>query len=927
MASSSADLVIGQLISLLQAEASSLRRVPDEIKEMNLLLASMRSFLLDADHRARPTSQRQKEWVKNVRDLAYEVEDTIDEFTYHETKRRQWRVANCKTFFLRSLHFPKDWYLRHQVAAKLQDINKRMKSMTERANQFGVKQLEVRDTSPYDPNWKNRLSESSLFFKDNDLVGIKKAQDELLGQLMAEELRRTVISVVGIGGSGKTTLVANTFNKQSVKQHFDFCTWITVSQQYAIEELFRSMVKDVYKQRKEEVPLQVDTMSYRSLVEKLVQYLQSRRYLVVFDDVWNIEFWQEINIVLPEGMHGSRVIVTTRKEDVALSPYGVVSCIHQIQPLKKDDAWKLFCRRAFANNLDGCPPYLDSLAWSLVEKCEGLPLAIVALGGLMSSKKSTAEWKIVHDNLNWELSSNPALESVKIISLLSYHDLSFQLKHCFLYCCLFPEDYEISRKRLIRLWMAEGFLEHVKDVTPEAVAEKYLMELISRGLLQVKKRNSFGRPKTIKMHDILREFALSISKEEKFLAVSGGKKGVEENGIRRYSIEVRDKEMNPGGKGMSQLRTLFVFVVDEISKSSFNKLPSGLKLLRVLDLENAPISELPKGFGHLFNLRYLNLRNTQVKVLPKSIGQLFNLQTLLLNGAKIVELPYEIVKLQNLRHLSAFYNVYESQYFKRYDSVRVPPSICRIKSLQVLALVEATDALIAQLKEMTQLKSLGLDNAREACEKELCSSIGKMEHLHRLDLSGDSGKIKMDRLSSAPPYLEKLFLKGKLENVPHWFKGLHNLTHLTLQGSELGEDLLSHIQALPNLAFLVLQDNAYNQERLCFLAGFEKLRRLGIRNCPSLNEIVIEKDVMPGLEFLRLYNCKELRGFLSYGLNHLNHLKQVFLYDVSEELLEHFCRETNIVGHSPTRGMFLDRADDDDDDDDAKHKWFYKPLD
>ena len=224
------------------------------------------------------------------------------------------------------------------------------------------------------------------------------------------------------------------------------------------------------------------------------------------------------------------------------------------------------------------------------------------------------------------------------------------------------------------------------------------MELICRGLLQVKKRNFCGRPKHIKMHDILREFALSISKEEKFVAVSDGKKGVEGNGIRRCSIEVTHKELNQGGKETSQLRSLFIFVVDEISKSSFNKLPSGLKLLRVLDLEDAPINELPKEFEDLFNLRYLNLTRTEVKVLPKSIGKLFNLQTLLLKGAKIVELPPQMVKLQNLRHLTAFHYIYRDKYFKRWKSIRVPPSICRINSLQVLSFVEATDALIKQLK-------------------------------------------------------------------------------------------------------------------------------------------------------------------------------------------------------------------------------------
>ncbi|XWS71399.1 hypothetical protein CRYUN_Cryun03dG0135000 [Craigia yunnanensis] len=139
MASSSADLVIGKLISL-QNEVSSLRRFPDEIKEMKLLLGSMKSFLLDADHRKGAISQSRKDCVKNLPDLAYEVEDTIDAFTYHETKRQ--RGNNFKRFFQRTLHFPVDLYVRHEVAAKLQDINKRMKSITERAHQFGVPQLE-----------------------------------------------------------------------------------------------------------------------------------------------------------------------------------------------------------------------------------------------------------------------------------------------------------------------------------------------------------------------------------------------------------------------------------------------------------------------------------------------------------------------------------------------------------------------------------------------------------------------------------------------------------------------------------------------------------------------------------------------------------------------------------------------------------------
>ncbi|KAK8503455.1 hypothetical protein V6N12_066145 [Hibiscus sabdariffa] len=805
MASTSLDPFLGQLISTLENEASSLTGVSNEIQEMKLLFRSITSFLVDAD-RAGQNGEIQKAWVASVRDLAYQVEDTIDEYMYHLNRQRQ-----C-SFLHRTLHFPKVLLVRHQVAAKLQDINTRMKSITERANQFGVQQLEERAaTSHHDPNWKNRLSEASLFFKDDDLVGIKKAQHELLGWLMDDEPKRTVISVVGMGGSGKTTLVANTFNKHSVKQHFDFCTWITVSQQYGIEELLRSMVKDIYKQTNEEVPMQVDTFTYRALVETLVQFLQSRRYLIVLDDVWSIRFWHEINIALPEGMRGSRIMVTTRKEDIAPSQSGMKSS----------------------------------------QKCEGLPLAIATLGGLMSSKKSLAEWKRVHDNLNWEL---------------------------------------------------EGFLERANDTPPEVIAESYLMELIRRNLLQVTQRNYFGRPKAFKMHDLIRDFALSISKKENFVAVSDGKKGIEENGSRRYSIQVTDNKKMPG-IGTSQLRSLVIFVVEELSKSLHYELPSGLKLLRVLDLENVPIHELPSEFGDLFNLRYLNLSRTQVKELPKSIGKLSNLLTLLLICVKIRKLPDEIAMLQNLRHLRASYLIVNELdgTGQSIDNICVPSNICSIKSLQVLAYVQGEDSLLIKLKEMTQLRGLGLDGITEADEIPLCISVERMEHLHHLSLTArPRATLKLDALSSAPQHLEKLHLIGKLRR---W--------------SELREDALAHIQALPSLLHLILLSYSFLGERLWFVEGFPKLKILEITGCPQLKEIVVEKGTMSDLEEVRVTRCRELRR-LPYGWEHLTQLKEVRLFEVSNDLVEIVTGKAN--ENLPTSPhISLIRIIDEDDE--AKSMW------
>ncbi|KAE8684716.1 Detected protein of unknown function [Hibiscus syriacus] len=286
-------------------------------------------------------------------------------------------------------------------------------------------------------NWLKNLSESSLFFNDDDLVGINKAQRRLLGWLMDQELQMTVISMVGMGGLGKTSLVANTFNKQAVKQHFDCCVWIAVSQQYVVKELFKSMISELYDKSKEtfDTAINVDSMSYGDLVETLLKFLQPRRYLIVIDDVWSTNFWQDSSIALPANTNGSRILLTTRREDVASFEFVIAKHILPLKPLPVYESWALFCKKGF------------------VAKCEGLPLAIVALGGLIASKNSMAKWNGMYENLNWELTENETFEWLKYISLLSYHDLYYRLKQCFLFCSIFPEDCVIKRKRLIRIWM------------------------------------------------------------------------------------------------------------------------------------------------------------------------------------------------------------------------------------------------------------------------------------------------------------------------------------------------------------------------------------------------------------------------------------------------------------------------------------------
>lgn len=232
----------------------------------------------------------------------------------------------------------------------------------------------------------------------------------------------------------------------------------------------------------------------------------------VLDDVWNREAYTQIMDVF-HNLQASRVIITTRQEHVA----SLAQPRHQLKlkPLEHNDAFNLFCRKAFYNRMQcKCPQNLEKLANAIVDRCQGLPLAIVSIGGMLSSLPATEYvWNETYNQLRGELAKN---DHLRANLNLSYQDTPGELRNCFLYCCLFPEDHKLSRESLVRLWVAEGFAFPKEQSTAEEVADRYLRELIQRNMLEVVENDELGRVSTCKMHDLVRDLVLSIAKEEKY---------------------------------------------------------------------------------------------------------------------------------------------------------------------------------------------------------------------------------------------------------------------------------------------------------------------------------------------------------------------------------------------------------------------------
>ncbi|XP_059650140.1 putative disease resistance RPP13-like protein 3 [Cornus florida] len=506
MAESAAFLVLDKLAPILLEEVKLQVKlfsgVREEVEYIRAEFERMTAFLRVADS-MEDSDKEIKVWVKQVRDVAHHTEDVLDVFMLRGIKQ---------------LHH-------HQHPLR------------------------------YDSRG------DALLVKEAELVGIDKRKKELIGLLVNQtEDRLKVVSVVGMGGLGKTTLVKKVYDDAALKKQFESHAWLTVSESPKMGELLKDMIQQLYREINQPVPQELERMD--RLKQAINEFLQQRSYLVVLDDIWNIDAWEAVKYAFLDNNSKSQIMLTTRFGDIAST-----SCtetggnVYSLNPLSLEDAWTLFCRKAFPGKAS-CPRHLEDISRSILKRCEGLPLAIVTIGGVLATKNQSRidEWHMLHRSLE----VNNKLQNMKNILSLSYNDLPWHLKICFLYLSIFPEDHEIECMRLIRLWTAEGFVQVGEDglLTIEEVAEGYVYDLLNRSLIQVTEKTIDGRARTCRIHDLLREIiSIPKSREQNVVTIAG-----EQNTrgkVQRLSIHNETFGIVQQSKRLSQLRSLFMFGVRE----------------------------------------------------------------------------------------------------------------------------------------------------------------------------------------------------------------------------------------------------------------------------------------------------------------------------------------------------------------------------
>ncbi|PRQ51238.1 putative EF-hand domain pair, P-loop containing nucleoside triphosphate hydrolase [Rosa chinensis] len=767
---------------------------------------------------------------------------------------------------------------RRDIAVKIQSLNEKLTRIANERQRYNFQDTKEAPKPP-----PRQLTSSLVIDKS---FGRKTEKDLLVGKLLDESSSHKrggplIIPIIGLGGIGRTTLCQLVYNDDMVNTYFDKKIWVCVSDPFEEIKIAKAIIEGLDNVNNTPNSNQLDPFMVR-----IKELIKGKKFLLVLDDVWNPNSsqWNELIKPLLEGATGSRILVTTRKEEVAQVMGATNQMIH-LKALSEECTRELFNHITFLDREDEFEKF-EMFVQEFVEKCKGLPLVAKTLGSLMRHKKTKKEWQDVLQSPIWELKKIP--EEVFQPLLLSYYDLSPTIRRCLLYCVTFPKDHVIDKEVLIELWMSQDYL-YKKQKKEDEVGQTYFEELAMRSFFQDFERDDDGNVTKCKMHDIMHDLLQFLTKEECFsMEVKGADEMLElpsSNSFRHFTLMFASQGLSSilSSQNCGNLRTFTTFASTIYSIEP--EFITSLKRVRTLNLSSTALGVVPKEVGELLHLRYLDLSDNGFMELPDKIGDLYNLQTLrLVRCYNLLKGP-DLRKLINLKHLYV-------QGSLRLES----KGISRLKSLQTLDEFHVSEdtreeGLLEDLENLDKLQGAlsmqhlasplqtvsGAKRARLNTKRLLHLELNFRCDCRRRIRRGEAEGAILNALKPHPD-LESLSILGcrGATSTPTWLMSLPNLKRLTLYIRYL-EDL----PALGTLSFLESLDikmtdklqkvgveflgiNRISSSSSSEVISFPKLKHLTFSFMDEWKEWE-EVDsqnirIMPCLSSLEVRNCRKLKA-------------------------------------------------------------------